>query len=544
MTNEIPASVSTGAGQGGRDGRAPRVAKPLVRRDPRPDLSLASAGPPPAVRLSVDDLESRRFTRAGAALFLLAVAVYVVARLWRLTAYGLFGDEVFTFWTADQDLASLIATVRGDVVHPPLFYLALKFWIALGGKSIVWLKLLPVLFSLAGIPPLLLLCRELKMRAATINLTIGLIAFNAFLVSYAQDLRMYSLLMTLTTISLWLFVRLINRDQGLARTQVFLIATNLGLVFTHYFGWIVVALELLFLLVWERERAKGFAIGVAAIACAFSPWAYAVSHEAKTKPQRVNFVWNAPPRASDFVGYYANLNGALSYRWKVIGTLLVMILFATPIVLWGRRELRSLRADRGQGSARTITFWWFALFAFAPAVLSFCASHFLTQSVWAPRYLIIAAPAYLMMVAASVSKLPSKRLGVATGIVVLSWAAVSGTVDLTSRDRLAWEPLVSKMLLAEPTGLTGISVYSTDPNLGNTIQFYLDRLAEQRCEAVYVQGFEDLPGGHFWVAQIRYKHETGPEPQQVLIQNGYEVGAGFEVEAPSQKGLLFPVSKR
>jgi hypothetical protein len=512
-----------------------------------PGLSVVPGGIPPADRLSVDDPEPRRLTRANIALFLLAVAVFVVARLWHLTAYGLFGDEVFTFWTADQDLASLIASVRGDVVHPPLFYLALKFWIELGGSSILWLKLLPVLISLAGIPPLVLLCHELKMRAATINLTLALIGFNAFLVSYAQELRMYSLLMTLTITSLWLFVRLINRDRGVARTQAWLIGTNLGLVFTHYYGWVMVALELLFLLIWKRERARGFAIGVAAIACAFGPWVYAVANEAQTKPERVNFVWNAPPRASDFVGYYANLNGALSYRWKVAGTLLVMILFATPIILWGRRSLRSRGKQHGQvgqGSGQSITFWWFAAFAFAPAVISFCASHVLTQSVWAPRYLIIAAPAYLMMVAAAVFKLPSKRLGAATGIVVLVWAALSGTVDLTSRDRIAWEPLVAKLLLAETSGSTGIDVYSTDPNLGNTIQFYLDRLSPQRCEAVYIQSFEDLPGGHFWVAQIRYKHETGPEPRQLLIQAGYDVGAGFEVEAPSHKGLLFPVSKR
>jgi uncharacterized membrane protein YhaH (DUF805 family) len=198
----------------------------------------------------------------------------------------------------------------------------------------------------------------------------------------------------------------------------------------------------------------------------------------------------------------------------------------------------------GQGSEQSVTFWWFAMFAFAPAAISFCASHVLAQSVWAPRYLIIAAPIYLMMVAAAVFKLHSKRLGVTTAAVLLAWAALSGTVDLTSRDRIAWEPLVVKMLLAESSGSAVINVYSTDPNIGNTIQFYLDRLSKQRCESVYAQSFEDLPTGHFWVAHTRYKHETGPEPRQLLAESGYEVGAGFEVEAPSQRGYLFPVSKR
>jgi hypothetical protein len=494
------------------------------------------------VRLWVE-ARSPRFTRVNSTVFLLALAVYAIARLWRLTSYGLFGDEVFTFWVADQDLGSLIASVRGDVVHPPLFYIALKFWIALGGSSILWLKLLPVLFSFAAIPPLVLLCRELKMRAAAINLTLGLIAFNSFLVNYAQELRMYSLLMTLTITSLWLFVRVINHNGSVAITQLALTGVNLLLVFTHYYGWLIVALELVFILLFNRERARGLAVGVAAIFCAFSPWALGVAREAKEKPERLNFVWNAAPGVSDVVGYYANLNGALSYRWKVAGTLLVMILFATPIVMWGRFALRSARAPYEQQSDQAMTFYWFATFAFAPAVISFCASHVLSQSVWAPRYLMIAAPAYLMMVAASVFKLPSRRLARTTGVVMLAWAAASGSTELISRDRIDWEPLVDQMIAAESRD-SAIKVYAADPNLGNTIQFYLDRLSNTRCEVVYEDKLDNLDGDHFWVAIIKYKHEAQSLPQQLLRESGYEVGAGFEAAAPNHKGFLFPVWKR
>jgi hypothetical protein len=221
---------------------------------------------------------------------------------------------------------------------------------------------------------------------------------------------------------------------------------------------------------------------------------------------------------------------------------LVTIMFAAPIVLWGTTALRSkrVRDERQQAMA----FYWFAVFAFAPVAISFCASHVLSQSVWAPRYLIIAAPAYLMLVSAAVFKLPGKRVGVAAAAVLLTWAFVSGATDLMNRDKIAWEPLVSEMLRAESSALTGLKVYSIDPNLGNTIQFSLDRLSKVRCEAVYVESFADLQGDHFWIAHIRYKHETGPLPQQVLRDSGYEVGGGFEAEAPNHRGFLFPVWKR
>ncbi|HWN98200.1 MAG TPA: hypothetical protein VNS63_02915 [Blastocatellia bacterium] len=535
MDNKVPASASTATAA---------LPKPLGGDAAiRLDTSLSRSESRPA-RLFVEDPNAPRDTTITLAFLVLAVAAYVVARFWRLTSFGLFGDEVFSFWVADQALPGLIDSVRGDVVHPPLFYLALKCWIAIGGRSILWLKLLPVVFSLAGIPVLVCLCRELRMRTAAISLTFGLMALNAFLVSYAQELRMYSLLMTLSITSLWLFARLINSDAGVARNQLWLAGVNLFLVFTHYYGWIIVALELGFLVIWKRARARAFAIGVAAIALAFSPWIYAVAREAKEKPARVNFVWNAPPRPSDFAGYYANLNGALSYRWKVVGTSLVMILFATPIIVWGARSLRSSRTQTGQRASPPIAFWWLMVFAVGPPVISFCASYVLTQSVWAPRYLIVAAPAYFVLVAASVFELPSKRFSIAIGSILLAWAVLSGSTDLIDRDRIAWEPLVAEMLHQEPVTNAGINVYSTDPNLGNTIQFYLGRQSRQRCDAVYVESLRGLPGDHFWVAHIRYKHELGPSPQQILSESGYEVGAGFEAEAPNHKGFLFPVWKR
>lgn len=529
---EDQASVSTSAENAAR-------VEPRANQTRELHLTGARSG---YARLQVGGPSSPEFRGLAAVLFLLAGAGYAAVRLWRLETYGLFGDEVFTFWVADQGFGNVITSVASDVVHPPLFYLALKCWIALGGSSILWLKLLPVLFSFAVIPPLVLLCRELRMPAAAINLTLGLIACNAFLVGYSQELRMYSLLMTLTVTSLWLFVKLVNRDTRAVGLQFSLMAVNLLLVFTHYYGWLIVGLELLFVLIWRRERTRGFAVAVVAILCAFSPWAYVVAREARNKPARVNFVWNAPPALSDLAGYYANLNGALSYRWKIFGTVLMMMVFAAPITAWGATALRPGARDK-RPRGESVTFCWFAVFAFAPAAISFCASHLFSQSVWAPRYLIIAAPVYLMLVAAAVFKLPGTRVSSTAAVVLLGWAIVSGVTDLTNRDKIAWEPLVAEMLRTESNGLNGLKVFTIDPNLGNTIQFSLDRLSKERCEAVYVEGLGDLQGDHFWVAHIRYKHETGPLPREIMRDSGYEVGVGFEAGAANHEGFLFPVWK-
>src|SRR5882762_4437033 len=144
-------------------------------------------------RLVMSGAENTVFTRAAVVMFALSAGVFIVARLWRLTAFDLVGDEGFSFDAVRQSWSGMMAMVIHDVVHPPLFYVLLKFWVGVGGYSLLWLKLFPFLFSVAAIVPFLLLCRELRLRAAEINLALVLMAVNGFLIFHAQNLRMYTL---------------------------------------------------------------------------------------------------------------------------------------------------------------------------------------------------------------------------------------------------------------------------------------------------------------------------------------------------------------
>ena len=148
----------------------------------------------------------------------------------------------------------MIAYIVDDVVHPPLFYVLLKIWIAVGGESLLWLKLLPVLAALATFAPFLLLCRELKLRSAEMLLAFTLVATNGYLIHYAQELRMYSLFMFLSLCSVWLFVRFFNGGSESKQNLLALFVVNLLLVYTHYFGWLVVGSEFVFLLLFGGRK--------------------------------------------------------------------------------------------------------------------------------------------------------------------------------------------------------------------------------------------------------------------------------------------------
>src|ERR1051325_1382987 len=142
--------------------------------------------------------------------FVLALIIFVTLRFWRITSFSLWGGEAFTMIGVKQTLAGMFSYVIADIVHPPLFYILLKLWISLGGESLLWLKLFPVLSSIALIAPFYLLCRELNFQWQEMSLALFLAAVNGYLIHYAQELRMYSLFTFLSLCSFGLFMRYFN----------------------------------------------------------------------------------------------------------------------------------------------------------------------------------------------------------------------------------------------------------------------------------------------------------------------------------------------
>ena len=148
------------------------------------------------------------------AFVMAAVCVlYVAARLWRLTDSCLWFDELFSVHAAEHSWNSLSWFVALDLIHPPLFYMILKAWIAVGGESLLWLRLFPLLFSVIALIPFFLLGRELKLSKRTIALALFLLAVNGPMIKWAQFVRMYTLLMCLALFSIWLLARYLNSGK-------------------------------------------------------------------------------------------------------------------------------------------------------------------------------------------------------------------------------------------------------------------------------------------------------------------------------------------
>jgi hypothetical protein len=492
------------------------------------------------------------FTLPGSALLILAAGVFVAARLWHLNAFDLWADEITTLEAVRADWHGLFTFVKADLVHPPFFYLLLKLWIAIGGESSLWLRLFPALIAIATIVPFYFLCRELNLPASQIGLALLFAAINGYLIHYAQELRMYSLLLFLTACSLWRFARFCN---SVSRTNlVALFVVNLLLVYTHYFGWIVVGVEFVFsILRWHRQGYL-FSLSLAVVILCFSPWLYAVRQAAMQQGGLgSNLSWIRQPRLLDLMWPYAILNGPLPWDWPPRVAFVGILLFGYPIVLWMLRTLGTRERDENE----KIAFWWLLLSCGLPVIVAWSASQILTYPVWHPRYLIIVAVPYFILVGAAMSRLRPPWLRTSTALLLIGWAALSGLREIENTERVAWQSLMRRMIEAEPTSDRRVTIYTVG---SHTIQFYLDEVKDKRFQVMRLRNREDHGplGDYFWISfrsasdryrlpffdAVAWEERKLGDLQRRLTTMGYEIGEGFEAGSPGYRHLLFPVQRR
>ncbi len=486
--------------------------------------------------LCSDEQGATDFTKTSRILFALIAILFAAARLWNFTAYGLFSDEVFTAQTISLSWHDMLGAITYDVVHPPLFYVLMKIWIHIGGSSLVWMKLFPVAVSIVSIIPFYLLCRELKLKAATTNLALYAMAVNEYMVCYAQELRMYSLLLLLTITSLWLFAKFVNATYVSKRLLIALFAVSLLLVYTHYYGWLVIAVEFLFLMISRRDRVISFSLSFAGLIVCFAPWAFLVTKAAMNKGGLgPNLNWNGRPKLFDLIWYYAILNGPVYDRLRPYAMTFATVLFSAPILFWAWQAIRK------PGTKDRTMLEWLMLLSLLPAVITFGASQVLPQSVWGIRFLIIVAPSYLLLLSIAAMRLRPKWLRALTASLMIAWIAFSGGIQLANRDKIAWEPLVRRMIQSEPDQLELIKVYTKQGVTATTIQYYLDNANEKKLRVEYLGDYTESKDEHFWVAFLKYEHEHNPLPPSDLIERGYKVGDAIEADAPGHKVFLLPV---
>jgi uncharacterized membrane protein len=324
------------------------------------------------------------------------VLKYLAQSFWR--------DEAFSWAMAVRGFEAIPLTARD--FNPPLYYLLLAAWMSVAGTSELALRSLSLVFFVATIWLAWRYLRDcLDVPGSRAGVYLLLIGVNPFLLYYAVEARMYSMLAFFAAASFYTFQT--------RRTILYLVSTVAGL-YTHYFMVFVPLVQLTSILAESREWSvvRRRVVVIAIPVLLFTPWLLT----GLSNKTEVAF-WADPPGwrfgihllTAVFTGHdptYGFLDR--SERW-------LFVVGLVPAALLGLRALQ--RADR----ARFASILTIALWGLLPPVVVFTIS--MVEPVFVPRYLIFCTLGLLLFFIAGLERVtPVWR----TALVVVLFALSIG----------------------------------------------------------------------------------------------------------------------
>jgi 4-amino-4-deoxy-L-arabinose transferase-like glycosyltransferase len=169
-------------------------------------------------------------------LFVLAIAVG--ARGWSIGDRNVWLDEAASWHTASQPVAGLLASAAEDV-HPPMYYLLLKGWMALAGDSPSEMRWLSAIFGLVGLGFAHRLAAGWMAREVALA-ALCWMAVSPLLVFFAQEARMYAPATACVLAACLAYRRWV--DSGFVRTGAlaWYAAAAVAALYLHYFTALIV----------------------------------------------------------------------------------------------------------------------------------------------------------------------------------------------------------------------------------------------------------------------------------------------------------------
>ena len=510
---------------------------------------------------------------APAKIFLsLVIVLFIVARLWHLTASCLWFDEIFSVHVAEHPWAGLLQFAAADLVHPPLFYILLKTWIGIGGESLLWLRLFPAIISIAAIGPILLMTRELNLSAAETTAALLLLAVNGYLIKYAQEVRMYSLLFFLSACSLWLFITLVQRDERSTRMVVLaLTAVNLLMIYTHYYGWLLVALELAIALWINPAIAKKLIVSFLILVGSYIPWIVMLARAFAVQRMNQNIGWipRPGPRAlielatlltQPFISPESNIDN----RINPFGVALALLIFAVPVVILIWQTMR-----KQPGDARKRSTLLLAAITFIPIATVLLASWILPRSIWGSRHLIIVMAPFAMLTAVAIIRLRPYWARVALVLIAGCWLSATAVYVLIRPAPhfiwCAWGPLAEQAARSDESSSRSTSLYAFEDLVAYHLWFALKagsgrgkvsvikNMPDTTEDNAYflprdfneigVRGPEVPNENEIWIAFRAARVDEEQPPLKQFMSAGFQIKTVLTEKAQSQNAFMIKLER-
>lgn len=202
--------------------------------------------------------------------FALTVAGAVL-RLSTLNTRSFWLDEATSVRQAGWSIAEMLAWEAHNV-HPPLFHTLLHFWMVAFGRAELVVRLFSVMWGLAAIPLVYWAARAFYDRRTALIAT-AVIALSPFFIWYAQEARMYTMMLVFAMLSTGAMWRALERRRW-GWWALYALATGAGLMTQYFFAFLVLGQALYLLIGREHRHARPILAWLGAMVVAALPFAW------------------------------------------------------------------------------------------------------------------------------------------------------------------------------------------------------------------------------------------------------------------------------
>jgi mannosyltransferase len=333
-----------------------------------------------------------------AVLLMLAVSLL---SFFVLSRQSLRLDEAQSIWQSSHSPLGVLNVLSRDV-HVPLYAMLLHFWQLFLGTGVFSGRMLSLLFFLLSIPAIYFFGREAYGKKVGLFAMV-LLAVSPFANWYGSEMRMYSLLLLLTILNQYFYVKIYNAGRIETPSDSLLYSwwgyglTALLGIYTHYFFWLVLLAQGLFFLFqfksFPKHSFRKFCLTAILLVLAISPWLLFVRSQGGMNNQSPLLI---SPSTFDLFNVFSQF--IFGFQDDHLNTIIIS--------LWPLSVLLAFLSLRKKNNTPALNL--FFIFASLLPILVALVVSIWFRPVFLARYLILSVPALYIFFAWFLSSFPPK----------------------------------------------------------------------------------------------------------------------------------------
>jgi len=339
----------------------------------------SAAGTPEAVAKTITSGLAANKSRVRPEYIVAALTVLFAA--WMTTRSlgekSLWIDEILSRRYAHQSVGGLFTFFVHGELNMALYHFVLHFWLHLGDSEAA-IRTLSVIFGLAALPLAYLLGARLLSRRAGALATV-LLALNGAFYSFSREARSYSLAILLVLAASFFFVGALER--GRKADWFAYVATAALAVYAHLFAISVLVAHLVSLAFWRGrpiDRRRAAVAGASLVALLAPAAAYVVTADQSLTNDTSTRLRDVPEL----------------FRWYATGNRPLLLVYVLGALIAAIAAIRRSRQTDSIPWPQAFLGVWVVV----PIALALAISYTI-DPIFAFRYLLVALPAFILLVA-------------------------------------------------------------------------------------------------------------------------------------------------